>query len=166
MSYARTIDKNIGTFDKDIGGEGAARPQLDRKPSSAVALVFIGLLAAGVCFSAYNLISDIATASHGPTAWLPFVLLGVALMIALGFEFVNVFHDTANAVATVIYTHSLPPQSHLSLRPRGFGRAGRDGDHRRRGHVRPAGVDHAPSVFGRGENHCSQPFRPADGDDP
>ena len=30
-------------------------------------------------------------------------------MIALGFEFVNGFHDTANAVATVIYTHSLPP---------------------------------------------------------
>ena len=40
---------------------------------------------------------------------MPFVLLGVALLIALGFEFVNGFHDTANAVATVIYTHSLPP---------------------------------------------------------
>jgi PiT family inorganic phosphate transporter len=37
------------------------------------------------------------------------VLLGVALLIALGFEFVNGFHDTANAVATVIYTHSLDP---------------------------------------------------------
>jgi PiT family inorganic phosphate transporter len=35
-------------------------------------------------------------------------LLGVALFVALGFEFVNGFHDTANAVATVIYTHSLP----------------------------------------------------------
>ena len=34
---------------------------------------------------------------------------GLALLIALGFEFVNGFHDTANAVATVIYTHSLPP---------------------------------------------------------
>ncbi|HTX74611.1 MAG TPA: hypothetical protein VMD29_00305, partial [Terracidiphilus sp.] len=42
------------------------------------------------------------------SAW-PFVLLGVALLIALGFEFVNGFHDTANAVATVIYTHSLDP---------------------------------------------------------
>ena len=30
------------------------------------------------------------------------------MLIALGFEFVNGFHDTANAVATVIYTHSLP----------------------------------------------------------
>jgi PiT family inorganic phosphate transporter len=36
-------------------------------------------------------------------------LLGIALLIALGFEFVNGFHDTANAVATVIYTHSLEP---------------------------------------------------------
>ena len=35
-------------------------------------------------------------------------MLGVALFVALGFEFVNGFHDTANAVATVIYTHSLP----------------------------------------------------------
>jgi PiT family inorganic phosphate transporter len=25
--------------------------------------------------------------------WLPFLLLGVALLIALGFEFVNGFHD-------------------------------------------------------------------------
>src|SRR5580692_4116175 len=33
----------------------------------------------------------------------------LALALALGFEFVNGFHDTANAVATVIYTHSLPP---------------------------------------------------------
>ena len=35
--------------------------------------------------------------------------LFLALALALGFEFVNGFHDTANAVATVIYTHSLPP---------------------------------------------------------
>ena len=32
-----------------------------------------------------------------------------ALILALGFECVNGFHDTANAVATVIYTRSLPP---------------------------------------------------------
>ena len=39
----------------------------------------------------------------------PICCLGLALVIALGFEFVNGFHDTANAVATVIYTHSLEP---------------------------------------------------------
>jgi PiT family inorganic phosphate transporter len=38
------------------------------------------------------------------------VLLVVAMAIALGFEFVNGFHDTANAVATVIYTRSLSPR--------------------------------------------------------
>ncbi len=38
------------------------------------------------------------------------VLLVVALLIAFGFEFVNGFHDTANAVATVIYTKSLGPK--------------------------------------------------------
>lgn len=40
--------------------------------------------------------------------WFPLIVLAVALLIALGFEFVNGFHDTANAVATVIYTNSLP----------------------------------------------------------
>jgi PiT family inorganic phosphate transporter len=37
------------------------------------------------------------------------IFLVLALGLALSFEFVNGFHDTANAVATVIYTHTLPP---------------------------------------------------------
>src|SRR5450759_3915829 len=37
------------------------------------------------------------------------ILLCLALLLALSFEFVNGFHDTANAVATVIYTNSLKP---------------------------------------------------------
>lgn len=37
------------------------------------------------------------------------ILLIVCLLAACGFEFVNGFHDTANAVATVIYTNSLKP---------------------------------------------------------
>ena len=37
-------------------------------------------------------------------------LLLLCLLIAFGFEFANGFHDTANAVATVIYTHSLKPR--------------------------------------------------------
>ena len=44
--------------------------------------------------------------SIGP---LQILFLVLALGLAFGFEFVNGFHDTANAVATVIYTHSLPP---------------------------------------------------------
>lgn len=38
-----------------------------------------------------------------------FILLFVSLFAACAFEFVNGFHDTANAVATVIYTNSLKP---------------------------------------------------------
>ncbi|WP_035559550.1 inorganic phosphate transporter [Hymenobacter sp. IS2118] len=37
------------------------------------------------------------------------LLLGVCLLAACAFEFVNGFHDTANAVATVIYTNTLRP---------------------------------------------------------
>ena len=40
--------------------------------------------------------------------WRGFFLL-LALALALAFEFVNGFHDTANAVATVIYTNTLKP---------------------------------------------------------
>jgi len=39
------------------------------------------------------------------------ILLLVALVIAFGFEVINGFHDTANAVATVIYTKSLKPNA-------------------------------------------------------
>ncbi len=85
------------------------RPQLDHKPSPVTAIIFVGLLATGLLFTAYSLITDVSAAGVRTTTIVPFILLGVALLIALGFEFVNGFHDTANAVATVIYTHSLPP---------------------------------------------------------
>jgi inorganic phosphate transporter, PiT family len=68
--------------------------------------VGLGVLLAGVAYCAYSLVGDVQ-ATPGTTI-LPFILLGVALLIALGFEFVNAFHDTANAVATVIYTNSMP----------------------------------------------------------
>jgi PiT family inorganic phosphate transporter len=64
-------------------------------------------LVVGFVYAGMHLISDLAEI-HSPSI-LPFLLLGVALLVALGFEFVNGFHDTANAVATVIYTHSLEP---------------------------------------------------------
>ncbi|NCB59506.1 MAG: inorganic phosphate transporter, partial [Gammaproteobacteria bacterium] len=35
--------------------------------------------------------------------------LAVALIFVLAYEFINGFHDTANAVATVIYTKAMPP---------------------------------------------------------
>ena len=70
-------------------------------------MVFGVALIIGFIYAGGHLVSDLA-AIHA-TSYLPFVLLGIALLVALGFEFVNGFHDTANAVATVIYTHSLEP---------------------------------------------------------
>jgi PiT family inorganic phosphate transporter len=40
---------------------------------------------------------------------MEYLFLGLAIALVIGFEFVNGFHDTANAVATVIYTNSLKP---------------------------------------------------------
>jgi PiT family inorganic phosphate transporter len=57
---------------------------------------------------AYSVYVDVDESGMETTTFLPYLLLFVALLIALGFEFVNGFHDTANAVATVIYTHALP----------------------------------------------------------
>src|SRR4249919_2422959 len=87
----------------------SSRPHLDHKPGPVTALIFAGLLGVGLAFTGYSLVTDVTEAGARATTWLPFILMGVALVIALGFEFVNGFHDTANAVATVIYTHSLPP---------------------------------------------------------
>ena len=48
----------------------------------------------------------------GLDAWVAVSLL-LALAFVLTFEFINGFHDTANAVATVIYTKAMPP--HLAV---------------------------------------------------
>jgi len=85
-------------------------PDLDTKPHGSVGIIFIGLLVAGLGYAVQGLTHDISTAGGPPLATGAFLLLGLALLIALAFEFVNGFHDTANAVATVIYTHSLPAQ--------------------------------------------------------
>ncbi|MGM9484093.1 inorganic phosphate transporter [Roseateles sp. NT4] len=87
----------------------SAKPRLDQKSGPLTSIVFIFLLAAGLLFAGWSLIGDVADTGALTTTWLPYILLGVALLIALAFEFVNGFHDTANAVATVIYTHSMPP---------------------------------------------------------
>jgi inorganic phosphate transporter, PiT family len=85
------------------------RPRFDHRPGPVTAIVFVGLLATGLLFTGYSLMTDVTGSGAQTTTYLPYVLLCVALLIALGFEFVNGFHDTANAVATVIYTNSLQP---------------------------------------------------------
>src|SRR6266516_1877275 len=95
----------------DQGGpvQPASKPNLDKGFNPLTMIVFFGILATGLLFVAYSIYVDVNATGTKVTTYLPYLLLFVALLIALGFEFVNGFHDTANAVATVIYTHSLPP---------------------------------------------------------
>ena len=102
------MNTNVGAMPGGLAAPG--RPRLDHKPGAATWVVFVALLLAGLGYTAWSIATDYAGSGEQATAVWPFILLGLALLIALGFEFVNGFHDTANAVATVIYTNSLPPQ--------------------------------------------------------
>jgi len=85
----------------------ALEAKLGKGPGKIGVLAFVAVLIVGVIYAGYSLSTDL-TGVHNASIF-PYVLLGIALLVALGFEFVNGFHDTANAVATVIYTHSLEP---------------------------------------------------------
>jgi inorganic phosphate transporter, PiT family len=89
---------------------------LDQPLHPLLLVLFFGAMAAGFLFVAYSFYIDADEINKylkdgRPVAGylVPFLLLFAALVIALAFEFVNGFHDTANAVATVIYTRSLAP---------------------------------------------------------
>ncbi len=97
------------TMNGALSSEASARPPMDAKPHAVGAIVFLAVLVAGLGFAAYSIATDMSSVGEHDLAIGTLVMLGLALLIALGFEFVNGFHDTANAVATVIYTHSLPP---------------------------------------------------------
>ncbi|AOA57527.1 inorganic phosphate transporter [Acinetobacter larvae] len=68
--------------------------------------VFVTLIVATLIYIGVQISTDLAHVP--PLSLYSVILLSTALFIALGFEFVNGFHDTANAVATVIYTNALP----------------------------------------------------------
>jgi inorganic phosphate transporter, PiT family len=87
----------------------AVHDKLNKSPGKIGIAIFGLAILAGAIYTVVQLSSDLA-GTHMASAW-PYLLLGVALLIALGFEFVNGFHDTANAVATVIYTHTLEPHT-------------------------------------------------------
>jgi PiT family inorganic phosphate transporter len=83
-------------------------PDLDSGFNPLTGIIYMGVVAAALLFVAYSIYADVDATGTRVTSYLPYILLFVALLIALGFEFVNGFHDTANAVATVIYTRALP----------------------------------------------------------
>jgi inorganic phosphate transporter, PiT family len=103
-----------------VVGEASERHTLHEKmskgPGKIGMLVFGGVLIAGLIYIGTSIARDLSGVQMS-SAW-PYVLLGIALFVALGFEFVNGFHDTANAVATVIYTHSVEP--HVAVVWSGF----------------------------------------------
>lgn len=86
-----------------------AQPYASAASRTSFYAIFALILVGGASYAAYALLSDLTNVSRVST--FAYSLLGLALLVALGFEFVNGFHDTANAVATVIYTHALQPQA-------------------------------------------------------
>ena len=89
----------------------ALEHKMSRSPGSIGIAIFGVALVVGLIYTIISLARDLQV--ERGTSIYPYILLGVALLVALGFEFVNGFHDTANAVATVIYTHSMEP--HLAV---------------------------------------------------
>jgi inorganic phosphate transporter, PiT family len=90
------------------GKSSILEQKMNRKQGKIPMIIFGIVLVGGIGWAASQLLGDLF-ASASQTSAMAYFLLAVALLIALGFEFVNGFHDTANAVATVIYTHSLEP---------------------------------------------------------
>jgi PiT family inorganic phosphate transporter len=94
----------------------AVHKKMSRNPGKIGIAVFGVALVVGLIYTIISLARDLQV--ERGTSLYPYILLGVALLVALGFEFVNGFHDTANAVATVIYTHTMEP--HLAVAWSGF----------------------------------------------
>lgn len=89
--------------------DASMRPgsRFDAKTHPMATVLFLAILAGGLIYAASSILFD----THGVGEQMAggvFAFLILALVIALGFEFVNGFHDTANAVATVIYTNAMP----------------------------------------------------------
>jgi PiT family inorganic phosphate transporter len=97
----------INQAPSEIALPSTASQLIRRKSNPWFNALAIIVVIAGIIYSGIHLAEDLSVVRY--TRAYPFILLGIALFIALGFEFVNGFHDTANAVATVIYTHSLSP---------------------------------------------------------
>ena len=88
-------------------GLDARGPRLDQPNHPIAKFVFVALIVGALGYAGYSILVDTHHVGEQMATHV-FAFLIVALVIALGFEFVNGFHDTANAVATVIYTNSMP----------------------------------------------------------
>jgi PiT family inorganic phosphate transporter len=99
---------DLATLVEAIPSRPSLVPRKTRARSSRSGIAaFLIALVGGVGYIGVHVAKDLNNVTV--TSVWPYLLLALALLIALGFEFVNGFHDTANAVATVIYTNSLEP---------------------------------------------------------
>jgi hypothetical protein len=90
----RSITKGAEMAEITIDGPippTSVKPKLESNFNPLTLIIFFGVLAAGLLFTAYNLYDDVESSGTRVTTWVPFLLLGVALFVALGFEFVNGF---------------------------------------------------------------------------
>jgi inorganic phosphate transporter, PiT family len=92
-------------------------PRFDYNTHPLAKALFAAIIVGGLAFAGWSVLTDTRGVGE-ELAFGVFAFLGLALLIALGFEFVNGFHDTANAVATVIYTNSMP--AHFAVVWSGF----------------------------------------------
>lgn len=92
-------------------------PRFDYQTHPLAKFLFAAILLGGLIFAGWSVLTDTQGVGEQLAVGV-FAFLALALVIALGFEFVNGFHDTANAVATVIYTNSMP--AHFAVVWAGF----------------------------------------------
>jgi PiT family inorganic phosphate transporter len=104
-------------LDQAPTAETTDRDRFDYKSHPLAKFAFVAILLGAIGFAGWSVLSDTRGVGE-ELAFGVFAFLGVALLIALAFEFVNGFHDTANAVATVIYTNSMP--AHFAVVWSGF----------------------------------------------
>ncbi|MEG8039265.1 inorganic phosphate transporter [Sphingomonas sp. LR60] len=95
----------------------AAKRSFDGPVHPVARFVFLAVVLVGFGYAGISVLIDTQQVGEHLALGV-FAFLGLALLIALGFEFVNGFHDTANAVATVIYTNALP--AHFAVVWSGF----------------------------------------------
>jgi PiT family inorganic phosphate transporter len=89
----------------------------DRPVHPFARIAFAVILLGGLVYAGASVLIDTSQVGEQMAIGV-FLFLALALVVALGFEFVNGFHDTANAVATVIYTHAMP--AHFAVVWSGF----------------------------------------------
>jgi PiT family inorganic phosphate transporter len=103
VDKSRSQRQSFGPMSQVTAATAIARPQ--GRPTRFGLIAFGLACLSGAIYVGTHLIGDLSQVQVAGA--LPYLLLSVALIVALAFEFVNGFHDTANAVATVIYTRSL-----------------------------------------------------------